>query len=392
MVNYYGMYRSLENYLRHYEQGKSGAGSPHEQMLHILEAPYNDLRNRDDFLAALKEAVTEEEAQLWCLCPDFTYDPNLAKSTEEIACTVPEHLRARVQELLDRLTEKLFLYQLTTEAGVPCYCRTYLFFLVYEKIFAPDDSALTKVCLQWWEDVRKGDSAQLRAENTEYRVLPHEGVLKGKQEYGRISMKMEIPDTRMVLDMDLASEILRKQRSITAIDCMCRTAQDDLGQRQCDAPKEGVCILFNQAADGLIEAGYGPALTVEEAEKILRRCRDAGLVQTVSNAEHPLSLCNCCACCCICLQSMQRYEDVVCKGSRYLADGAAETCVGCGACAKVCPMDAIEMKDGRAGVRSRDCIGCGLCVSRCPAGALRLGKRPGAADKPERERCERMYI
>ena len=139
MVNYYGMYRSLENYLRHYEQGKSGAGSPHEQMLHILEAPYNDLRNRDDFLAALKEAVTEEEAQLWCLCPDFTYDPNLAKSTEEIACTVPEHLRARVQELLDRLTEKLFLYQLTTEAGVPCYCRTYLFFLVYEKIFAPDD-------------------------------------------------------------------------------------------------------------------------------------------------------------------------------------------------------------------------------------------------------------
>ena len=89
---------------------------------------------------------------------------------------------------------------------------------------------------------------------------------------------------------------------------------------------------------------------------------------------------------------MQRYEDVVCKGSRYLADGVAETCVGCGACAKVCPMDAIEMKDGRAGVRSRDCIGCGLCVSRCPAGALRLGKRPGAADKPERERCERMYI
>ena len=100
----------------------------------------------------------------------------------------------------------------------------------------------------------------------------------------------------------------------------------------------------------------------------------------------------CCSCCCICMQTMQRYEDVVCKASRYLADRTAESCIGCGICTKACPMGTIEMQEGRAIVHSRNCIGCGLCVSRCPAGALRLERRPGAKDRPGRERCERMYI
>lgn len=32
MANYYGMYRNLESYLRHYEKEKCGAESPYEQI------------------------------------------------------------------------------------------------------------------------------------------------------------------------------------------------------------------------------------------------------------------------------------------------------------------------------------------------------------------------
>ncbi len=53
-----------------------------------------------------------------------------------------------------------------------------------------------------------------------------------------------------------------------------------------------------------------------------------------------------------------------------------EICGGCGACAQVCPFNAIEMveKDGRrvAEVEEVSCEGCGQCAAACPSGAMQL--------------------
>lgn len=47
-----------------------------------------------------------------------------------------------------------------------------------------------------------------------------------------------------------------------------------------------------------------------------------------------------------------------------------EKCIGCGECARVCPSDIIEMRDGKAVVAGRGSILCGHCSAICPAGAV----------------------
>jgi uncharacterized Fe-S center protein len=47
------------------------------------------------------------------------------------------------------------------------------------------------------------------------------------------------------------------------------------------------------------------------------------------------------------------------------------TCVACGACARWCPEDAIEVTDAAAIDRAK-CVGCGECVAVCPVGAVQF--------------------
>ena len=46
------------------------------------------------------------------------------------------------------------------------------------------------------------------------------------------------------------------------------------------------------------------------------------------------------------------------------------TCIGCGACVDVCPVQALSLEDGKAKCDEGTCIDCGACIGTCPVQAI----------------------
>jgi len=176
-----------------------------------------------------------------------------------------------------------------------------------------------------------------------------------------------------ILDYERATKLIDTASCITVGTCYCRHKMEHMG-KACDKPQD-VCLTFNKCAESLSKHGVARKIEKEEAHKILKKCMDLGLVQIGDNVQDNASfICNCCGCCCEAIQGYKKLGCMAKINSNYVPK-IQNNCTGCGVCKIKCPVDAIEIKDGKAVVDEDTCIGCGVCKRFCPTSAIKMDRR-----------------
>lgn len=195
--------------------------------------------------------------------------------------------------------------------------------------------------------------------------------------------------TNHILDYERATHIVEEAKYIGLGTCYCRHKMYHAGHPcEINAPWE-VCLTFDNVARSLAEHGeYARLISKEEAKEVLQLSYDSNLVQIGENVrEHPAFICNCCGCCCEALQAARKFSPMQpVATTNYIPEVSLETCLGCGKCARVCPVLAIAMEEKKnpdgTGTKKRPridkeiCLGCGVCARNCPVKAIELQRRP----------------
>lgn len=185
--------------------------------------------------------------------------------------------------------------------------------------------------------------------------------------------------TNHILDYERATHIVEEAKYIGLGTCYCRHKMYHAGHPcEINAPWE-VCLTFDNVARSLAEHGdYARLISKEEAKEVLELSYESNLVQIGENVrEHPAFICNCCGCCCEALQAARKFGPMQpVATTNYIPKVSIETCIGCGKCAKVCPILAISIKEKRPVIDEEICLGCGVCARNCPVKAIRLERRP----------------
>jgi ferredoxin len=106
------------------------------------------------------------------------------------------------------------------------------------------------------------------------------------------------------------------------------------------------CMSLGEWGQWIARRGFGRAATVDELLRLLERTEKLGLVHLGDNVlNEPAYICNCCSCCCGVLSINRKFGKSSAHPSNFITSQEEDICDGCGACADICPVQAITMSD-----------------------------------------------
>lgn len=192
-----------------------------------------------------------------------------------------------------------------------------------------------------------------------------------------IPISQNVTQDKFIASYDDGRTIINNSSGrIVLMDCVCRDGKDLIGSPCKQSDIRDTCMVLESTADMIHDLGRGRTITKTQALAVIQRAEDNGFILQPSNNQKPHFLCSCCGCCCELIKSLKmRAKPSAYCHSNYIAEIVTETCTGCGACTRICPMEAITLAGGKAVVNHDRCIGCGACVSKCVFDSAALKKK-----------------
>jgi H+/Na+-translocating ferredoxin:NAD+ oxidoreductase subunit B len=318
---------------------------------------------RDALLEILKENLTPFEAEIALGFPTRVI-PLAPVGVDELVAgaAIP---REELVAGLERLAEKGVLYEGLTPAGEKGYALLHVGFGFPQTFFwkgedTPHARKMALLVAQYFN--RQVTTEAYGSSTKQYRYIP--------------VGKAVTASLQAVFPIQLMEQVISQARRIAVAHCPCRVSYRLLG-KGCEHPTE-VCLKFDELADFVIERGLARELTTAQALDVIRLTEEAGLVHFVDNAENEIKHnCNCCGCACWNVGNIRRRKiprDAI-MATYFLRETDWEECSGCGECATICPVEAVDLRDGVPVVDREWCIGCGVCATACPTNAVKLTVR-----------------
>ncbi len=328
---------------------------------------------RDTLLEILRENLIPSEAEIALALPTGVI-PFSPVSVDEIASRVAMP-RDELETALELLVQKGFLYVGPTQAGENGYALLHVGFGFPQTFFwkgedTPHARKMALLVAKYFN--RQVTQEAYGSETKQYRYIPVGKAIKA--------------DLQAVFPVQLMEQVIANARRIAVAHCPCRVSYRLVG-RGCEHPTE-VCMKFDELADFVIDQGLARELSREEALDVIRITEEAGLVHFVDNAEGEIKHnCNCCGCACWNVGNIRRRKiprDAI-MATYFMRETDSEECTGCGECAAICPVEAVDMSDGVPVIDREWCIGCGVCATVCQTEAVvlkvredRIGEKPAA--------------